>query len=658
MHEPSSIKRVALYARVSSEEQKDGQTIDSQIAELQRHATDRDWIVADIYKDDGWSGGLLARPELDRLRDDASKSLFEAILVNDVDRLARDVAHLGVIKRSLERNGVQLIFRKLPSEAGPMRNLMVNILGSFAEFEKELIADRTRRGRRHKVEVRKKFIGCLPPYGYDYIDKASSDGEGMLRVNEEEALVVRRIYSWVDKEGLSARRVIQRLNQTGLRPRNGARQWARSSVLRILRRQTYAGIWHYNKHESFEPTDQRQLRKYKKSVKSGLRLRDRADWIAVPLPQPLWIVEPDVWRRVQDRLDQNICFSLRNAKHFYLLRGLVRCGGCQARFVGDPCHRQFYYRCHRRCKRVGTILEYRLDEAVWNALREAILNPELIFKGVAAIHLRNREETQNRRIAPTSASRVLAQLDSEEARILEAYRLAIISPEQLERELTDLASRRKSVQEQDTASQQEQPPVAWSEPEIAERIEGFCKQIARKLDCLTAEEKQTLIRCMIDEITFDGTSVHIRALIPYGETLERAGLRPHSAPSGTNSPGSQGDFARRIENTKMHLRGRNPSEVGGIETTTPYSRGRNPSDVGRIEDTTPYPRVLNTALDDATGQSQGSIVFELVRAVEKGLTEAAKQASLRNLAKASQARWPRKPQTNPDRPTPDRNAAQ
>jgi site-specific DNA recombinase len=64
MQESPPIKRIALYARVSSEEQKEGQTIDSQIAELQRHASERSWIVAGIYKDDGWSGGLLARPEL------------------------------------------------------------------------------------------------------------------------------------------------------------------------------------------------------------------------------------------------------------------------------------------------------------------------------------------------------------------------------------------------------------------------------------------------------------------------------------------------------------------------------------------------------------------------------------------------------------------
>src|SRR5205085_5461047 len=133
----SSTARVAIYARVSSEEQREGQTIDSQIAELERFARAQEWPVVGVYKDEGWSGAVLARPELDRLRDDASKGLFEIALFNDVDRLARDVSHLGVIKRDLERRGVQVRFRKLPAEQSPTANLMVNILGSFAEFERE-----------------------------------------------------------------------------------------------------------------------------------------------------------------------------------------------------------------------------------------------------------------------------------------------------------------------------------------------------------------------------------------------------------------------------------------------------------------------------------------------------------------------------------------
>ena len=98
--------KAVIYARVSSEEQREGQTIDSQVSELERFARERNWLLVNAYKDDGWSGAVMARPALDRLRDDASRGLFDAVLINDVDRLARDVSHLGVIKRDLEKRRV------------------------------------------------------------------------------------------------------------------------------------------------------------------------------------------------------------------------------------------------------------------------------------------------------------------------------------------------------------------------------------------------------------------------------------------------------------------------------------------------------------------------------------------------------------------------
>src|SRR5690348_853610 len=186
-----AVHRLAIYARVSTEEQREGQTIDSQVSELERFAREKAWLITGVYKDDGWSGGVMERPELDRLRDDARKAVFDAVLINDVDRLARDVAHLGVIKRDLERQGIKVLFRKLPSDTSPTSNLMVNILGSFAEFERELIADRTRRGRRHKVEVRKQYLGSNTAYGYRYtpMDRAAGHA-GILEIAPAEAHVV------------------------------------------------------------------------------------------------------------------------------------------------------------------------------------------------------------------------------------------------------------------------------------------------------------------------------------------------------------------------------------------------------------------------------------------------------------------------------------
>lgn len=328
----ASIKRVALYARVSTEEQREGQTIDSQIAELEKFASQKDWVVLNVYRDEGWSGSVLARPELDRLRDDAAKKLFHAVIVNDVDRLARDVTHLGLVKRDLERHGVRLVFPKLPFEANPNSAFMMNILGSFAEFERELITDRTRRGRRYKAEVRQQYVGGVPPYGFRYTPIAQSGRpDGRLEIDPEAAPIIQKMFRWVDEEGLSCLAVMRRLNQLGIPTPKGFAQWRSSTVYRTLRRETYAGLWHYGKFESVEPINPLKPVVYRKSIKSTRRIRPRSECISVLLPKELHLVERNRWERVQTRLDKNRPFSPRHSKHNYLLRGLIRCGACRVR---------------------------------------------------------------------------------------------------------------------------------------------------------------------------------------------------------------------------------------------------------------------------------------------------------------------------------------
>lgn len=111
--------RTALYCRVSGEEQKQGRNIESQLQELENFANANGYVVVGVYKDEAWSGGLLNRPELDRLRDDAAKGLFECALVNDVDRLSRDVVNLGVIKRDLEKKKSEAYFQKIAKQRWP-----------------------------------------------------------------------------------------------------------------------------------------------------------------------------------------------------------------------------------------------------------------------------------------------------------------------------------------------------------------------------------------------------------------------------------------------------------------------------------------------------------------------------------------------------------
>jgi site-specific DNA recombinase len=509
------ILRVALYARVSTEEQREGQTIDSQVSELERFARQKYWRIVGTYKDEAWSGALLARPELDRLRDDASKSLFDAVLINDVDRLARDVSHLGIVKRALERSSVQVIFKKLPTEQSPTSNLMVNILGSFAEFEREMIADRTRRGRRHKVEVRQQYLGGNTSYGYCYTPRdKTEDREGRLALAPQEAIIVKQMFDWVGREGLSARRVAQRLTERKVTPRKHGLCWGKSSVLRILRNEMYAGVWYYNKYESCEPADPAKIGYYKHSLRSSLRRRAKSEWLPVRLPKALQIIEREQWERVQQQIDRNISFSPRNSKHLYFLKGLVRCSGCGARYVGDPCHGRFYYRCLARCKRVPTVKEDVLDNAVWQAITEAILNPSIIVDQIKKLQELRSKKSEERKGEMTVIDTAVREIDKEEERILEAYRLEVLSSQQLGRELEKLESRRAPLESRRRSFTAENT----ARPKVSERhIIDYCAQASDRLNNFSADEKQQFLRLLVDEVVLERGRIRIRGVIPVSD---------------------------------------------------------------------------------------------------------------------------------------------
>lgn len=508
---PEAGLRLAIYARVSTDEQREGQNIDSQVSELDRFSREKGWPIIGVYKDDGWSGGIMERPELDRLRDDAQKGLFDAVLINDVDRLARDVAHLGVIKRDLEKKGIKVIFRKLPSDTSPTYNLMVNILGSFAEFERELIADRTRRGRRHKVETRQQYLGSNTAYGYQYVPMDRLAGTpGILKVNAGEAAIVRQMFEWVDCEGLSARRVLMRLNKIGIVPKMGARQWGKSSVLRILKNEMYAGVWYYNKFQGCEPQNPVADGVYRRRKKCSVRQRAKTEWIPLALADELHIVARARWERVQQQLARNRVFSPRNEKHSYLLKGLLRCGACGSRYVGNPCHGRFYYRCMTRCKGMPTINERLLDDSVKQAVSEAIVDPSVILAPLRQLEQAESRGRARRIVRAKTVDMDLKRLATEEERVLEAYRTGLISAAQLGQQLETITSRRAMIDAERSELQRQVP-----HPEQTEKaVSDYCAEAARNLADFPADRWREFLRTIIADITFHGDRITIRGRIP------------------------------------------------------------------------------------------------------------------------------------------------
>jgi site-specific DNA recombinase len=151
----------AVYVRVSTQRQAQAQTIEQQLERLRAHLDSQGVELASeaIFRDDGYSGATLNRPGLDRLRDAVRAGEFEQLLVTDPDRLARNYVQLMVLLEELERAGCAVAFLDRPMSREPQDQLLLQIRGAVAEYERTLIAERMRRGRQAKLRA-----GCLLPW--------------------------------------------------------------------------------------------------------------------------------------------------------------------------------------------------------------------------------------------------------------------------------------------------------------------------------------------------------------------------------------------------------------------------------------------------------------------------------------------------------------
>src|SRR5919109_5652760 len=187
----------AIYARVSSEQQAEANTIASQVAALQaRVAADGLPLPLDHhFLDEGYSGATLIRPALERLRDAAALGTISRLYVHSPDRLARKYAYQVLLIDELQRAGVEIIFLNRELGRSPEDDLLLQVQGMVAEYERAKILERSRRGKRHAAQRGSVNVLSGAPYGYRYVSKWAGGGTARYEVILEEARVVRQIFS-------------------------------------------------------------------------------------------------------------------------------------------------------------------------------------------------------------------------------------------------------------------------------------------------------------------------------------------------------------------------------------------------------------------------------------------------------------------------------
>src|SRR5579859_7815300 len=257
-------KMAAIYARVSSEQQREEHTIASQTAALIEFAATHCVEVPKtwIFEDEGFSGATLERPGLERVRDLASEGQIQAVLVYSPDRLSRKYAYQVLLIEEFARHGVETLFLKGPQGTTAEDQLLVQFQGMIAEYERAQILERSRRGKRHRARTGEISVLSGAPYGYQYVRKTDAT-PALYSVIEAEARIVRQVYDLYTVKGWSMGMIARWLNEQGVSARKPGARWERSMIWAMLRNPAYRG------RACFGKTRQRP----RKRVTRPLRLR-------------------------------------------------------------------------------------------------------------------------------------------------------------------------------------------------------------------------------------------------------------------------------------------------------------------------------------------------------------------------------------------------
>jgi site-specific DNA recombinase len=531
-------KPAAIYARVSSDRQKENHTIASQTAALIEYAQKNGYSVPPewVFQDEGYSGAILVRPGLETLRDLAAEGQIAAVLVYSPDRLSRKYAYQVLLSEELSRCGVELIFLKAPAGVTPEDQLLVQFQGMIAEYERAQIAERCRRGKKHMAQQGGVNVLSGAPYGYRYVKKSDTSA-AFYEVVEAEAKVVRMVFETYTQQGLSINAIARLLNERQIATRTGKGRWERSTVWGMLRNPAYRGTACYGKTEQ-RPRQRvtRPLRQRKAlpSREVGGHERPRAEWIEVPVPA---LVSDEMFALAQEQLEKNKHHSPRRTVEPSLLQGILVCEQCGYglyRVSTQTSKRKLnYYRClgsdgYRRLR--GPICGNRpirqdyLDRFVWDEILRLLEDPGLIQTEID----RRREAAQKAnplRRREEELRRERARVEKSGERLVTAYQEGLLTLPQLRQRMPPLQKQTQAVE----SELQSLKMAAVDEAkylQLAENLAGFRAKLRVRAEALEIAVRQQILRLLVKEVLVGGDTITLRHSIPI----------PQSGPGSNGSP--------------------------------------------------------------------------------------------------------------------------
>ena len=571
---------------MSSESQARDNTIASQVAAL------RERIVADgfllepdhSYEDEGYSGSILSRPALERLRDAVAGGLIERIYVHAPDRLARRYAHQVLLIDEFRRAGAEVVFLNRPIGGTAEDDLLLQVQGVIAEYERAKILERSRRGRRHAARSGSVSALTGAPFGYRYVSRVQGGGVARFEVVEDEAHIVRLIFSWIGLDRLSLREVCRRLHQMGCRTRRGATYWYASTIRGMLDNPAYIGRAAFGRAHFLAPRPRpRPIRGHRKpSSRATSRVATpRDEWIEIPVPA---LIDPALFEAARGQLDENRSRKRdREPGQRWLLQGLTVCRHCGYAYYGkkaprsriyDPANALRYYRCtgadgyrfngkavcHNRPVRGD-----QLEQVVWSQVRSLLEQPDR----VADEYRRRIRLAHDGAAMPDEIVRLNQQIMTMRrgiGRLIDSYAEGLIDKAEFEPRIAGLKHRLSQLDERHRAAL-DAIDVERDLSLVISRLEDFSAKVANRLDCLDGVGMQEIIRILVRRIEIDGDAIEV--VFRFRLWTDQAGPPPSGKTASwqqctgvgrtnlcldrTQPPACQRPRAPRIDRARLHL---------------------------------------------------------------------------------------------------------
>jgi site-specific DNA recombinase len=521
---------VAIYARVSSDQQARQQTIASQVAALHERVQADGFRCPEAFAfiDDGYTGTTLLRPALERLRDQIAAGLIERLYVHSPDRLARRYAYQVLLIDEFKRHHVEVVFLNREIGTSPEDEMMLQMQGMIAEYERAKIMERCRRGKLHAARRGCVEVLHCAPYGYRYRPRAAGLPAAYL-VEEQEAAVVRQVFHWVTAERLTLGGIARRLSTDGVATPNGHRVWSRSTIAAMLQNPTYIGKAAYGRTRVCERRPRLRPSRGQPEVPRRPYTTERTQAeqqiiIAVPA-----LIAVEVFAGAAEQLQENRKrHRQRKQGAAYLLQGLVVCSSCGRALYGKVAtsvykgkrSRYTYYRCpglepyrfgdgERRCENRQVKTE-RLEQAVWQDVCSLLSDPA-----------RLKQEYERRMAGGSSTSS--SELDQARARLqrakqvvarlIDAFAAGLLESTELEPRLKEARLGVKTWEEE-CVRWGEQIATTQHMQEVLEHWQDFADHLDKNLNEATWEARRQVMTALVKRVEVGLEEVHIIYKVP------------------------------------------------------------------------------------------------------------------------------------------------